>query len=135
MSKQQGSSRGRGRFSDEELAWMAANLPRVRRWIAGEGILYWDLSFAFVLGLAAHIGGYFLRHYTIGEVLPLVADLVSALGTALWTGVVLVVSVQVLPEAKRRAAARALEDYEAALAERAAWSEPNSTEEGPPRQK
>jgi hypothetical protein len=49
----------------------------------------------------------------------LIADLVANLGIALWTGGVLVVFVQVLPEARRRSAARYLAKYEAALREQA----------------
>jgi hypothetical protein len=55
------------------------------------------------MGLAAHVGGYLLRSWVTTEPLLLVADLVYALGWALWTGVVVVVVfVQVVPEAKRR---------------------------------
>jgi hypothetical protein len=43
-----------------------------------------------------------------------VADLLYALGYALWTGVVVVVFVQVFPEAKRRQLKGALDAYEAA---------------------
>jgi hypothetical protein len=48
------------------------------------------------------------------EPLGLVADLLYALGLALWTGLVVVVFVQVVPEAKRRQMKRALDAYEAA---------------------
>jgi hypothetical protein len=54
------------------------------------------------MGLAAHVGGYLLRSWVTTEPLLLVADLVYALGWALWTGVVVVVFVHVVPEAKRR---------------------------------
>ncbi len=68
----------------------------------------------FVLGLAAHVGGYLLRSSVTTEPLGLVADLLYALGLALWTGLVVVVFVQVVPEAKRRQMQRALDAYEAA---------------------
>ena len=55
-----------------------------------------------MVGLAAHVGGYALRTSTTGEPLRLIADLLYALGFALWTGVVVVVFVQIIPEAKRR---------------------------------
>ena len=42
------------------------------------------------------------------------ADLLYALGWALWTGVVVVVFVQIYPEAKKRQYKRALDAYEAA---------------------
>jgi hypothetical protein len=48
------------------------------------------------------------------EPLGLAADLLYALGYALWTGVVLVVFVQVIPEAKRRQFKAVLDAYEAA---------------------
>jgi hypothetical protein len=43
-----------------------------------------------------------------------VVDLVYALGYALWTGVVVVLFVQVVPEAKRRQIFQALDAYDAA---------------------
>ena len=47
----------------------------------------------------------------------MVADLLYTFGWALWTGVVVVVFLQVIPEAKRRQFKRALDAYEAALRE------------------
>jgi hypothetical protein len=44
----------------------------------------------------------------------LIADLLYALGFSLWTGVVVVVCVQILPEAKRRQYDAALRAYEEA---------------------
>jgi hypothetical protein len=48
-----------------------------------------------------------------------VADLLYALGWALWTGAVVVVFVQIIPEAKRRQIERWLDAYEATLREKA----------------
>jgi hypothetical protein len=48
-----------------------------------------------------------------------VADLLYALDFALWTGVVVVVFVQIIPEAKRRQFKQALDAYEATLRDRA----------------
>jgi zinc transporter ZupT len=68
-----------------------------------------------VIGLAAHAGGYLLKSSATTEPLGLVADLLYALGYALWTGVVVVVVfVQVFPEAKRRQFKQVLDAYEAA---------------------
>jgi hypothetical protein len=53
------------------------------------------------------------------EPFALLADLLYAMGYALWTGVVVVVFVQVLPEVKRRQLKRWLDAYEAALREKA----------------
>ena len=50
-----------------------------------------------------------------GETLGLVGDLLYTFGWALWTGVVVVVFLQIIPEAKRRQYKRALDAYEAAL--------------------
>ena len=47
------------------------------------------------------------------------ADLLYALGWALWTSVIVVFFVQIWPEAKRRQLKRALDAYEAALREKA----------------
>jgi hypothetical protein len=47
-----------------------------------------------------------------------VADLLYALGAALWTGVVVALFVQLLPEWKRRQIGRYLDAYEAALGEK-----------------
>jgi len=45
----------------------------------------------------------------------LLADLIYALGWALWTGVVVVMFVEIWPELKRRQYKRALDAYEAAV--------------------
>ena len=102
-------------ISSHELAWAASNLPRVRGWVSGQYFIREALITAFVLGLAAHVGGYALAAVTTNEPMHLLADLLATLGTTVWTGVVLVVFVEVLPEARRREAARRLKAYEAAL--------------------
>ena len=111
-------------FTDEELhhlglddpgvrAWMGKHLPELRRSAYGQRLLYQSLGIAFVVGLAAHIGGYLLKSSVTTELLGLVADLLYALGFALWTGVVVVVFAEVLPEVKRRQFKRMLDAYEA----------------------
>jgi hypothetical protein len=105
-------------FTDEELAWIEEHLPELRRAASGQRILYISLV-GFVVGLAAHVGGYRLKSSVTTEPLGLVADLLYALGWALWTGVVVVLFAQILPEAKRRQATRALDAAEAALREKA----------------
>jgi hypothetical protein len=101
------------------LAWVGENLTEVRRTAAGQRPVYWILGIGLVVGLAAHVGGYALRTSTTSEPLGLIADLLYALGFALWTGVVVVVFVQIIPEAKRRQYKEALDAYEAALREEA----------------
>jgi len=97
------------------LAWIGENLTLVRRSASGQRVLYWSLGFAFVVGLAAHIGGFLLKFSMTAEPLLLVADLLYALGWALWTGVVVVVFVQIWPETKKRQYKQALDAYEAAI--------------------
>jgi hypothetical protein len=81
------------------------------------------LGIAFVVGLAAHVGGYLLKSSVTTEPLGLMADLLYALGWAMWTGVVVVVVVvvfvQLFPETKRRQFKQALNAYEAAQREQA----------------
>ena len=100
-------------FTDEELAAIGAYLPELRRSVAGQRILYTSLAIGFVVGLAAHVGGYLLRSSATTEPLGLLADLLYALGWALWTGVVVVVFVQVIPEVKRRQFKQMLDAHEA----------------------
>jgi hypothetical protein len=95
------------------LAWVGDNLPQVRRSVYEQRLLHWSLGIGVVVGLATHVGGYVLRSSVTTEPLLLVADLLYALGYALWTGVVVVVFVQVFPEVKRRQFKQALDAYEA----------------------
>jgi hypothetical protein len=101
------------------LAWVGENLTQVRRSVYEQRLLHWSLGTGLVVGLAAHVGGYVLRSSVTTEPLELVADLLYALGYALWTGVVVVVFVQIFPEAKRRQFKQVLDAYEAALRDEA----------------
>jgi hypothetical protein len=115
------------------LAWMEKHLSEFRQQASGQRPLYWILGIGFVVGLAAHVGGYLLRSSATTEPLELVADLFYSLGFALWTGVVVVVFVQIWPEAKRRQLKRWLDAYEAALREQArAGSDQASGDDGAP---
>jgi hypothetical protein len=96
------------------LAWVRENLTQVRRSVDEQRLLRRSLGIGFVVGLAAHVGGYLLKSSVTTEPFGLVADLLYALGWALWTGVVVVVFVQIFPEAKRRQYKGALDAYEAA---------------------
>jgi len=101
-------------FTDERvLEWMEEHLTELKQSVSGQRILYESLVISFVVGLAAHIGGYALLASLPREPLGLLADLLHALGWSLWTGVVVAVFVQVIPEAKRRQIKRALDEYEA----------------------
>ena len=46
---------------DALLAWVGENLTLVRRSAFGQRILYWSLGIGFVVGLAAHVGGFLLK--------------------------------------------------------------------------
>jgi len=107
------------RERDAMLAWVGENLTLVRRSASGQRVLYWVLGIGFVVGLAAHVGGFLLKTSVTTEPLLLVADLLYALGWSLWTGVVVAMFVQIWPEAKRRQYKQALDAYEAAVADQA----------------
>ena len=101
------------RERDELLAWVGEHLTLVRRTASGQRPVYWILGTGDVVGLAAHIGGFLLKTSVTTEPLLLVADLLYALGWALWTSVIVVVFVQLWPEAKKRQYKQALDAYEA----------------------
>jgi hypothetical protein len=101
-------------FNDERvLEWMEEHVTELKHTASGPRILYESLVISFVIGLAAHIGGYVLLASLPREPLGLLADLLHALGWSWWTGVVVAVFVQVIPEAKRLQIKRALDAYEA----------------------
>ena len=95
------------------VEWMEEHLSELKRSVSGPRLLYQSLVVGFVVGLAAHIGGYVLASSVSGGTLGLLADLLLALGWSLWTGVVVAVFVEVIPEAKRRQIKRAVDAYEA----------------------
>ena len=127
-----GATGGAPPFTDEELAAIGAYLPELRRSVAGQRILYTSLAIGFVVGLAAHVGGYLLRPSPPTEPFGLMADLLYALGFALWTGVVVVLFVQIIPEIKRRQFKRWLDDYEATLREKARAGGDQASGDGAP---
>jgi hypothetical protein len=81
------------------LTWVGENLPYVQRTAVGQRPVYWILGIGFVVGLAAYVGGYALRSSVTTEPLGFVGDTLYTLGWAIWTGVVVVIFLQVLPEA------------------------------------
>jgi hypothetical protein len=133
MTGESGTEGAPRQFTDLELAAIGVYLPELRRYVSGQRILYWSLGIAFVVGLAAQIGGYFLKASAPPGPPGLLADLLYALGWALWTGVVVAVFVQILPEAKRRQSMRALDAYEAMLRAKAQPAgDPKSAGDGAP---
>jgi tetratricopeptide (TPR) repeat protein len=107
------------RERDALLAWVGENLTVVRRSAYGQRTLYWSLGICFVVGLAAHVGGFLLKTWETTEPGLVLADLLYTLGWALWTGVVVVVFIQLYPETKRRQYKQALDAYEAARGDQA----------------
>jgi hypothetical protein len=106
------------RERDAMLAWVGENLTLVRRSASGQRVLYWVFGIGVVVGLAAHVGGFLLKT-SVTTPLLLVADLLYALGLALWTGVVVAMFVQIWPEVKKRQYKQALDAYEAAVGRQA----------------
>jgi hypothetical protein len=117
----------------DTLAWMGEHLPEFRQQVSGQRPLYWILGIGFVVGLAAHVGGFLLRSSVTTEPLELVADLLYSLGFALWTGIVVGLFIQIWPEAKRRQLEQWLDAYEAARREKArAGGDQASGDDGAP---
>jgi hypothetical protein len=126
MSESQESKDIPPMFNDEwAQAWMEEHRTELEQYVSSQRILYWSLGISFVLGLAAHVGGYVLLSSAPSGLLGLLADLLHALGWSLWTGVVVAVFVQIIPEAKQRQIKRALDAYEALRREKAQASGPH----------
>jgi hypothetical protein len=104
-------------------AWFEEHRTVLRQGAYGQRFLYFTLAIAFVVGLAAYIVGYLLRPSATTEPLGLLADLLYSFGFALWTAAVVVVLVEIIPEAKRRQVRRALEAYEATRRDKARQKE------------
>ncbi|HEV8403361.1 MAG TPA: hypothetical protein VGQ31_10025 [Candidatus Limnocylindrales bacterium] len=97
----------------EARAWFEKHLTQLREDAYGQRILFWTLAAAFVVGLIAYVVGYLLKSSAPEEPVGLLADMVYTLGFALWTAVVVVVLVEVIPDVKRGQIRRSLEAYEA----------------------
>lgn len=124
MTRRHGANDAPDAFADEEFAWIGEHVSELRPWLSDERFLRRSLWIAFVVGLTTHAGGYLLRSAVTAEPLLLVADLLYALGWSLWTGVVVAVFVQVIPEAKRRQLKRSLEAYDATVRDKARGQAP-----------
>ncbi len=99
-------------------AWMEEHLPELKQSVSGQQLLYRSLALSFIVGLVAQIVGYFFLLSATSGIPGLLADLLHALGWSLWTGVVVVVFIQIMPEAKRRQIKRTIEAYEAVQGEK-----------------
>jgi F0F1-type ATP synthase assembly protein I len=100
-------------------AWFEQHRTQLHRNAYGQGFLYSTLAITFVVGLVVYVVGYLLRSNATTEPLGLLADLTYTFGFALWTAAVIVVLIEIIPEAKRRQVRRALEAYEAVRLEQA----------------
>ena len=99
--------------AESTVEWMEEHLSELKESVSGPRLLYQSLVLGFVVGLAAHVGGYIMASSVSGGTLGLLADLLLALGWSLWTGVVVAVFVEVIPEVKRRQIKRAVATFEA----------------------
>ena len=91
------------------------HLPELRRSVSGQQTLRRALWIGFVVGLVAHVSGYLLKVSVTTKLPGLMADLLYTLGWALWTGVVVAVFFQLVPELKARQIKRAADALEAVL--------------------
>ena len=117
------------------LAWAGEHLPELRRSVSEQRTLRRSLWIGFLVGLVAHVSGYLLKSSVTTKLPGLMADLLYTLGWALWTGVVVVVFFQVVPEAKTRQIKRAADALEAVLQDksRAASGQAAGEDQAPPQ--
>jgi hypothetical protein len=115
------------RFSDDELAWFSGHLSELRRSVSERRFRRQTLWSGLAIGLAVHVAGFLLKSSATGEPIGVVADLLYTFGWALWTGIVVVAVVEIIPAAKERQISRALDVYEAALRSRTRANEDVST--------
>lgn len=113
-------------FTRDEAAWIADHRDELRRMVSEHRVRY-PLWIGLVLGLVVHVVGFYLKESVSGELMAILADLLYGLGFALWTGVVVVVMVDIIPAAKERQITRALDAHEAAARSAA------PRRDGPPR--
>ena len=72
----------------ESLAWIGEHLPQVQRSITGQRLLYQSLGVGFVVGLAAHVGGYLLKSSATMEGLTVAAVLLGGSVVGQWVSFV-----------------------------------------------
>jgi hypothetical protein len=106
------------RFSKTELQWLADHLPEMRRSVSERRIRSQTLWAGLVVGLVVHVIGFLLKSAAAGAPVEVLADLLYTLGYALWTGVVVVALVEIIPAAKERQISRWLDAYEAEIGSR-----------------
>ena len=108
-------------YGPDELAWVAEHPDSARGWADADRILAWSMTVTLVVGLALNLVGYGIGSGAISTPgwLPgdLTSQLVSDLGVILWTSVILVLFIEIIPERSRRRAARYLAGARDALRE------------------
>jgi hypothetical protein len=103
-------------FRDPDArAWMRTHLADLRSSVAQHRFRNRLVWVGVVAGLIAHIAGYLLRTSGPAEPLGLAADLLYSFGLAVWTGTVVVVLIEIIPQAKERQILEAIDAYEAAV--------------------
>ncbi|HEY7463765.1 MAG TPA: hypothetical protein VH987_04905 [Candidatus Limnocylindria bacterium] len=95
--------------------WMGEHLDELRSNVTEHRYRTQFIWAGIVAGLLAHVGGYLLRSAALAEPFGLLADLMYALGLALWTGTVVVVLTEIIPQLKERQVLSAIDAYEAAV--------------------
>lgn len=115
----------------EAQKWIGEHLTELRRSVSERRIRNQTLWLVLVVGLIGYVVGYILRVSVSGEPWGFLADLLYTLGFALWTGVVVVVVVEIIPQAKERQITRALDAYEAAVRAKAAPPKTSVSDEPP----
>jgi hypothetical protein len=99
----------------ESMKWMGRHLDDLRTSVATRRIRTQLVWTGVIAGLVAHVAGYLIRTSGPAEPIGLVSDLLYALGLAMWTGTVVVVLTEIIPEIKERQILAAIDAYEAAL--------------------
>ena len=102
----------RSRSLDKQVAWVVAHPASARAMSDSSRISTLAMATTFALGLVVHLAGYGIgnRSIPMPDWLPadLASTLVSNLGIVLWTSVILVVFLEILPARTRRRAARSM---------------------------
>ena len=100
------------RPQEKELAWVVAHPAAARAWAESGRISLMAMATTLVLGLLVHLLGYVLGvgRIPVPDWIPadLASTLVSNLGIVLWTSVILVVFLEVLPARARRRATKSM---------------------------
>ena len=102
MPEEHGAEGDPGRFNELELAWIGEHLSDLRRSVSERRFRNWTLWISLAVGLAAYVAGYLLKSSFTSGPAGLLEDLLYTLGWALWTGVVVVALIEIIPAAKER---------------------------------